>query len=246
MSACGLSQAELERYDRQMRIWGVDGQMKLKRASVMIVGAGGLGSPVALYLAAAGVKRIAMVDREKVELSNLNRQILHWTDDIGKPKVISAVEKLRKLNPHVEVEGIAADITEGNALELLEGFDLVIDCLDNWRARFLLNEACVKLRKPLIHAGVHSWYGQITTIVPGEGPCLRCIWPRTPPEEGRFPIVGPTAGILGVMEAAEAIKVITGLGRPLIGRMLYVDLMDGSISEVSIKRAEGCPACGSI
>ena len=248
MSINEFSQAELERYNRQMIIngWGLEGQLKLKRANVMIVGAGGLGCPVALYLTAAGVNHIAIVDRESVDLSNLNRQVLYWSRDIGELKVTSIARKLRELNPHIRIEAIQKEVTEENVRELIDDFDVIVDCLDNWSTRFLLNRACVDLRKPLIHAGVQSWYGQITTIMPGKGPCLRCLWLKTPPEKEKFPILGATAGTLGLLEAVETIKILTGLGQPLVGRMLYVDLENCTIEELKIERSKDCPVCGSI
>ncbi|MCD6530299.1 HesA/MoeB/ThiF family protein [Candidatus Bathyarchaeota archaeon] len=248
MNESKLSPEELERYDRQLRIigWGVESQLKVKGSHVMVVGAGGLGCPTALYLAAAGVGHIAVVDRERVELSNLNRQVLHWSGDLDKPKVDSVAEKLRKLNPNVRVESLQLELNEENIEDLVRKFDVIVDCLDNWRTRFLLNEACVKLRKPLVHAGVHSWYGQITTVLPGRGPCLRCIWPENPPETERFPILGATAGTLGLLEALEVVKLITGLGQPLVGRLLYLDLEIASIEELKVERVKNCPVCGSI
>jgi len=248
MNESKLSPEELERYDRQLRItgWGVESQLKVKGSHVMVVGAGGLGCPTALYLAAVGVGHIAVVDRERVELSNLNRQVLHWSGDLDKPKVESVAEKLRKLNPNVRVEPLQFELNEENIEDLIRKFDVVVDCLDNWRTRFILNEACVKSRKPLVHAGVHSWYGQITTVLPGRGPCLRCIWPENPPETGRFPILGATAGTLGLLEALEVVKLITGLGQPLVGRLLYLDLEIASIEELKVERVENCPVCGSI
>ena len=248
MNESKLSPEELERYDRQLRItgWGVGSQLKVKGSHVMVVGAGGLGCPTALYLAAVGVGHIAVVDRERVELSNLNRQVLHWSGDLDKPKVESVAEKLRKLNPNVRVEPLQFELNEENIEDLIRKFDVVVDCLDNWRTRFILNEACVKSRKPLVHAGVHSWYGQITTVLPGRGPCLRCIWPENPPETGRFPILGATAGTLGLLEALEVVKLITGLGQPLVGRLLYLDLEIASIEELKVERVENCPVCGSI
>ena len=248
MNESKLSPEELERYDRQLRItgWGVESQLKVKGSHVMVVGAGGLGCPTALYLAAVGVGHIAVVDRERVELSNLNRQVLHWSGDLDKPKVESVAEKLRKLNPNVRVEPLQLELNEENIEDLIRKFDVVVDCLDNWRTRFILNEACVKSRKPLVHAGVHSWYGQITTVLPGRGPCLRCIWPENPPETGRFPILGATAGTLGLLEALEVVKLITGLGQPLVGRLLYLDLEIASIEELKVERVENCPVCGSI
>jgi len=243
-----FSSVELERYDRQIRIKGLgkSGQSKLKKARVMVVGAGGLGCPASLYLVAAGIGHVAVVDKETVELSNLNRQILHWNDDIGRPKGISMMEKLRQLNPDVTVETVQKIVTTGNARQLVKGFTVVVDALDNWRTRFLLNKACVKEKIPFVHAGVHALYGQITTILPGKGPCLQCILPKIPPEEEKFPVLGATAGTLGLLEALETIKIITGLGEPLVGRMLHFDGETMSFQEIRVERRRNCPVCGSL
>jgi len=242
-----FSSAELERYDRQIRIksLGKSGQSKLKKARVMVAGAGGLGCPASLYLVAAGMGYVAIVDKETVELSNLNRQVLHWGDDVGRLKSVSTVEKLRQLNPEVKVEAVPENITSNNARKLVSGFTVVVDGLDNWRTRFILNKACVKEKVPFVHAGIYSLYGQITTILPGKGPCLQCILPKTPPEEEKFPVLGATAGILGLLEALETIKIITGLGEPLVGRMLHFDGETVGFQEIRVERRRDCPVCGS-
>jgi len=243
-----FSPTELERYDRQIRIKGLEksGQAKLKKARVMVAGAGGLGCPASLYLIAAGVGYVAIVDKEAVELSNLNRQILHWSNDIGKSKSVSTIEKLRQLNPEVKVEAIPKVITSDNARKLVNTFTVVVDGLDNWSTRFLLNKACVEEKVPFVHAGVYSLYGQITTVLPGKGPCLQCILPQPPPEEKKFPVLGATAGTLGLLEALETIKIITGLGEPLVGRMLHFDGETTSFQEIRVERRRGCPVCGSL
>ncbi len=248
MNNSKLAEEELTRYSRQIMIpnWNVEGQLRLKNAKVTIVGVGGLGCPVALYLTAAGVGRITLIDKEKIELSNLNRQILHWSMDIGKFKTFSAIEKLSKLNPLIKFESYEREIEKENIRELIKGSNVVVDCLDNWKTRFILNEACVSERIPLVHAGVHSWYGQITTIMPGKGPCLRCILPKTPKEEEKFPILGVTAGVLGLLEALEAIKIIVGLGNPLVGRILFFDGETSSFQEAKVQRRKGCPVCGGV
>jgi len=243
-----LTGEELTRYSRQIMIpnWNVEGQLKLKNAKVTIVGVGGLGCPVALYLTAAGIGKITLIDREKVELSNLNRQILHWSRDVGKFKTLSALEKLSELNPSINFESYEEQVDEKSIRKMIKGSNVVVDCLDNWKTRFILNEACVTERIPLVHAGVHSWYGQITTIIPGESPCLRCILPETPKEEEKFPILGVTAGILGLLEALETIKLIVELGKPLVGRMLFFDGETLSFQEARIQRRRDCPVCGGI
>lgn len=243
-----LSGDELERYDRQIRISGVglEGQLKLKEAKVAIAGAGGLGCSSSIYLGAAGVGTITIMDEETVELSNLNRQISHWDKDVGRPKAISLGEKIRELNPKVELETVTERISSETASDLISGSAVVLDCLDNWESRFILNRACVDGRIPLVHAGVHSLYGQITTILPGRGPCLRCILPETPPSEDRIPVLGVTAGTLGMLEALEAIKIITEMGEPLVGRMLYFDGETTSFYEIKVGRREDCPVCGAL
>jgi len=243
-----LTEEELTRYSRQIMIpnWNVEGQLKLKNAKVTIVGVGGLGCPVALYLTAAGVGRITLIDKEKIELSNLNRQVLHWSVDIGKFKTFSAIEKLSKLNPLIKFESYEEEIEGESIRELIKDSNVIVDCLDNWKTRFILNEACVSERIPLVHAGVHSWYGQITTIMPGKGPCLRCILPKTPKEEEKFPVLGVTAGVLGLLEALEAIKIIVGLGKPLVGRILFFDGETSSFQEAQVQRKKDCPVCGGI
>lgn len=239
-----LTPEELERYDRQLRVWGVEAQERLRRSTALVVGVGGLGSPVAMYLAAAGVGRLVLVDPEVVELSNLNRQVLHWTTDLGRAKVESAAEKLRKLNPHVEVVAVRRRIESlEDAVQLVREADVVVDCLDNWRTRFLINEACVRLGKPLVHAAVRGLYGQLMVVKPGEGPCLRCLVPEEPPQEERIPVAGPTPGVLGALEAIEAVKLLTGYGEPLVGKLLVYDGLHGSVDVIAVRKRENCPVC---
>jgi len=239
-----LSSEELERYDRQIRMFGHDAQLKLKKASVLVVGVGGLGSPASIYLAAAGIGRLVLLDFQKVELSNLNRQVAHWTTDIGRLKVESAAEKIRKLNPEVDVETLAERLDESNVRDIVNSVDIVVDGLDNWASRFLVNRVCVELGKPFVHAGVKGMHGQLTVVYPGKGPCLQCIIPKPPPEEKVFPVLGTTPGVMGVLEANEVIKLVTGYGRPLIGRLLIYDGLNAEISIVRIKKRENCPVCG--
>ncbi len=243
-----LTSSELERYDRQLRIlgFGTEAQLRLKNSTVLVVGAGGLGSAASLYLAAGGVGRLKIVDYEKVELSNLNRQILYTTRDIGELKVEVASRKLLDLNPEIRVEPIQEQVTEENLPRLLEGADLVLDCLDNFRSRFLLNRACVEESKPLIHGAVYGMEGRLMTVIPGEGPCLRCLMPRDLKEHDMTPVLGPLPGIVGALEALEAIKLLTGLGKPAVGRLLVIDGGDFSIYSIEIKRNPECPICGKI
>ena len=173
-----LQNSEKERYDRQMRIsgWGEEGQKKLKQSQVVVMGIGGLGCPASVYLAAAGIGNLVLVDKESSELSNLNRQILHWQKDIGRPKILSAKEKMEELNPEIKVEAIQIEITEQNIEELVSGATVVVDAMDNFKTRFIINEISVKKRIPFVHAGIYGLQGQMTTIFPGKGPCLRCIF----------------------------------------------------------------------
>nr|MDO8091769.1 HesA/MoeB/ThiF family protein [Candidatus Sigynarchaeota archaeon] len=240
-----LSASEKERYDRQMRVqgWGEEGQKKLKRSRVVVMGIGGLGCPASLYLAAAGVGNLVLVDMEKAELSNLNRQIIHWQKDIGRPKVLSAKEKIEELNPEIMVEAVETEITDQNAEELVSGATVVVDAMDNFKTRFTINEACVKKRVPLVHAGIYGLQGQMTTIYPGRGPCLRCVFPTTPPEAGVFPVAGVTPGVFGVLQATEVIKLILGIGEPLIGRLLFVDIEDMTFITSEAPRNPDCPVC---
>jgi len=247
LRAEGLTPEELGRYDRQLRIrgLGVGGQLKLRRAEVAVVGVGGLGCPTALYLAAAGVGHLRLIDHGLVEPSNLNRQVLYRPEDVGRPKAEVAAERLRELNPHVEVEPVPQTLDEHNAHELLGGADVVVDGLDNWRTRFIVNRTCVELGVPYVHAGVRGLYGQVTTILPGRGPCLRCLVKATPVEEGALPILGATCAILAGLEALEAVKLITGLGKPLVGRLLIFDGLEMKLEEVMVRRDAFCPVCGA-
>ena len=240
-----LTKDEIERYDRQLMIrgWGIKGQKRLKTSRVAVVGVGGLGSPAAIYLATAGIGELVLIDKDVVELSNLNRQILHWDQDVGLLKVESAKNKIQKLNKNVKVETIKGEINRINIIGFIKGMDVVIDALDNFRTRYILNEACVKLNIPLVHAGVYGFTGQLTTILPKRGPCLKCIFPRPPRELQKFPVVGVTPGIIGAMEALEAIKIITGIGTPLVGKLLIFDGEDFTIEIVNVQRNEKCPVC---
>ena len=243
-----FSREELERYDRQLRIegFGLEAQGKLKEARVAVVGLGALGCLSALSLALAGVGELILIDRDRVELSNLNRQVLYRQADVGKPKAPLAAERLRSANPYVRTRGLEVELDEHNALELLEGADVVVDGLDNWRTRLAVNDACVELGIPFVHAGVRSFYGQIMTIVPGQGPCLRCVIRATPPEEENIPVLSATSMTLASLEALEAIKLITGLGEPLVGRLLVFDGLRMRVEVLTVARNPRCPACGRL
>ncbi len=238
-----LTKDELERYQRQILLFGREGQAKLKEARVFIAGVGGLGSPIAIYLTSAGVGRIKIVDGDTVELSNLNRQVLHWSQDIGRQKVESAAEKLKKLNPNVKVEAIFKTINQDNINELIGDSDLIIDAMDNFPTRYLLNKAAIKKNIPFFFGAIHGFYGQATTIIPGKTVCLRCIFPSPPPTEV-FPVVGVTPGIIGCIQAAEVIKYITGTGSCLENRLLFWDGLKMAADEVKLKKNPKCEDCG--
>jgi len=239
-----LSPEELKRYDRQIMLFGKEGQLKLKKTTICIIGVGGLGSPAAIYATAAGFGRVILVDKERVELSNLNRQILHWTSDIGEEKVVSALKKLTKLNPNVSIEVINEEIREDNVHEIIKEADIVLDCLDNWRTRLIVNKACVEERKILIHAGIRGLDGQLMVIVPGKTPCLSCVFGEIREEEGKFPVVGPTPAIMASLQVLEAIKLATGYGKPLLNKLLIFEGHHTSFSEIPIERRKNCPICG--
>jgi adenylyltransferase/sulfurtransferase len=240
-----LTENEKSKYHRQIIIdeIGHAGQEKLKSASVMIAGAGGLGSPVALYLAAAGIGRIRIVDDDKVEVSNLNRQILHGQEDIGMRKCDSARNTLTRINPDVSVEGIFETLSKDNVRRSAEDCHLIIDAMDNLPVRYLLNEAAMKLDIPLIHGAVRGFEGRTTTIIPGETACLGCISRGVPPSEV-FPVIGVAPAVIGSIQAAEAVKYITGAGELLTNRLLAYDGLRSTFTEFKLKKNPQCPYCG--
>jgi molybdopterin/thiamine biosynthesis adenylyltransferase len=241
-----LSSEEFERYDRQIMVIGVEGQEKLKKARVLIVGVGGLGSIVSLYLVAAGVGELVLLDEGVVELSNLNRQILYDTSDIGKSKVTVASEKLRRLNPWVSIKPIQERASEELLGKIVSEVDLVIDALDNWDSRLILNKVCVRYSKPLIHAGIQGFYGQFMVVVPGVTPCLQCIVPKKPLTPSKIPVLAPTPGVLGSLQATEAIKIITGVGKPALNKLLVYDGLKMEFTVVNVYRNPNCPVCGGL
>jgi molybdopterin-synthase adenylyltransferase len=240
-----LTQDELARYDRQIMIpeMGREGQEKLKNAKVFIAGAGGLGSPVSIYLAAAGIGHIRIADHDKVELSNLNRQILHWDKDIGKMKVDSAGEKLHNINPGLKVEIIRETITEDNVFDMTDGFDAIIDAMDNFPARYILNKAAIKKNIPFFHGAVRGLEGRVMTIIPGKTACFRCMYHGTPPAE-KFPVIGVTPAVIGSIQATEVIKYLVGMGDLLTDRLLVYDGMDMEFKEFKIRKNPECDHCG--
>lgn len=250
MSSHVLSDRDLERYHRQILIpdIGEEGQRKLASATVGVLGQGGLGSPCTLYLAAAGVGKLILVDQKPPKLSNLNRQVLHGENEVarGIPKAMSSERRVRDLNSDIEVEAHNIAIDSENIGMVFEDADLIVDCLDDFAPRYVLNDYCVESGKPFVHCGIESFNGQITTIVPGETPCLRCIFPSVPSSTEEFPIIGSTAGVFGAMEASEALKLILGVGKPLKSRLLFGDLKFQIWDIIELSRSERCPVCGHL
>jgi adenylyltransferase/sulfurtransferase len=242
-----LTEDELRRYDRQILIegFGQEGQEKLKRARVMVAGTGGLGCPVSLYLAAAGVGHIRLVDRDVVDWSNLNRQVLHWSEDIGLHKVESATSKLRRLNPQIEIEPLAVDISSENIDEVVRDSSAIVDAMDNYATRYLLNLAAIRHGIPYFHGSIYGLEGMSTTIVPGQTACLRCLFAQGP-QPAVFPVLGATPGVIAMIQAMEVVKYLTGIGDLLLDRLLIFDGYGMSFREVHIKRRPDCPDCGHL
>ena len=242
-----LTRDELEKYDRQIMIrgFGEEGQEKLKRAKVFIAGCGGLCSAASVYLAAAGVGVIRVVDHDRVELSNLNRQVLHWDGDIGRRKSDSAGEKLKKLNPGVEIEAIDEMISEANVSQLVAGFDLIVDATDNLPTRYLLNKVAIEKNIPFFHGAVYGFEGRAMTIIPGKTACLRCIYRGVTPEE-KFPVTGVAPAVIGSIQATEVIKHIVGIGELLTNRLLVYDGLDMKFTEFKVKKDQNCEHCGHL
>jgi sulfur-carrier protein adenylyltransferase/sulfurtransferase len=245
-----LTPAQRERYRRHLAIpeVGEEGQARLLQARVLVMGAGGLGSPAALYLAAAGVGTLGIVDMDVVDVSNLQRQVLHTTERCGQPKTASAREALEALNPDVRVVPFQERLTRDNVLRILQDFDVVLDGGDNFPTRYLLNDACVLLGKPNVHGSVFRFEGQVTTFVPGRGPCYRCLYPAPPPPElapscAEAGVLGVLPGIVGLLQANEALKLLLGTGEPLTGRLLTFDGLATRFGELRLRRDPACPVC---
>jgi adenylyltransferase/sulfurtransferase len=228
---------------------GMSGQKKLKAAGILLIGAGGLGSPLAMYLAAAGVGRIGLVDYDTVDYSNLHRQVIHGTKDVGRPKLESAKERILDINPHVQVDTYEVPLTSANALEIFAPYDIVIDGTDNFPTRYLTNDACVLLGKPNVYGSIFRFEGQASVFYAEEGPCYRCLFPEPPPP-GLVPscaeggVLGVLPGTVGAIQATEAIKLVLGVGEPLIGRLLLYDATAMSFDEVRLRKNPDCPICG--
>jgi len=246
-----LSPQEVARYSRHLIMpeVGMDGQKRLKAASVLLIGAGGLGSPLGLYLAAAGIGRIGLVDFDVVDFSNLQRQVLHGTPDVGRPKLQSAKDRLQAINPEVQIDLYETRLTSANALPILQPYDLVIDGTDNFPTRYLVNDACVLLKKPNVYGSIFRFDGQASVFHPPHGPCYRCLYPEPPPP-GEVPscaeggVLGILPGLVGCIQATEAVKLILGRGEPLIGRLLLYDALQMSFREFKVRRNPKCPMCG--
>ncbi len=246
-----LTQEQKERYSRHILVpeIGLEGQLKLLDAKVLLLGAGGLGSPTALYLAAAGVGTIGLVDDDVVDASNLQRQVIHSTETIGTAKTASARSAIEALNPDVEVVEHNGRLGPDNVIELLEAYDIVVDGADNFPTRYLLNDASVRLGKPVVSASILAFDGQISTFVPHEGPCYRCLYPTPPPPElapscGAAGVLGMLPGVMGLMQSLEVFKLITGQGEPLVGRLLLFEALGTTFTELKVQRDPDCPICG--
>ena len=243
---------QLQRYSRHLILpeVGKQGQEKIAKAKVFIVGSGGLGSSAGYYLTTAGIGTIALIDNDLVELSNLQRQIAHSVKTIGKPKVISAKETFESLNPDVKVIAIQQKLTKNNILDLIKDYDIVIDCSDNFPTRFLVNDACVMTKKPLITGAVLKFEGNVMAIIPGEGPCYRCLF-EEPPSPGIIPssqgvgLLGVVPGVIGILQATEALKLILGIGEILKGELLIYDALKSSFRKIKVPKNPDCPVCGN-
>jgi len=246
-----LTREQKERYSRHILVpeIGLEGQMKMLDSKVLLLGAGGLGSPTGLYLAAAGIGKIGLVDDDVVDASNLQRQVIHNTERIGMAKTESARQAIEALNPDVEVVEHHGRLDSDNVIELLSGYDVIVDGADNFPTRYLLNDASVRLRKPVVSASILSFDGQLSTFVPYEGPCYRCLYPTPPPPElapscGAAGVLGMLPGIMGMLQSLEVFKLVTGAGDPLIGRLLLFEALGTEFTELKVRRDPDCPICG--
>jgi sulfur-carrier protein adenylyltransferase/sulfurtransferase len=245
-----LTKEQRERYSRHLLVpeIGLEGQTKLLESKVLLLGAGGLGSPTALYLAAAGVGTLGIVDDDEVDLSNLQRQVIHTTDRIGVPKVDSAEEAVKAINPDVEVVKYKARLDASNIMEIIQGYDVIVDGADNFPTRYLLNDATVRLGIPVVSASILGFDGQLSVFKPHDGPCYRCLYPVPPPAElapscGANGVLGVLPGTMGLLQATEVIKLVTGAGEPMIGRLLLYEALGATFTELKVRRDPECPIC---
>jgi len=251
VSEVNLSKDEILRYSRHLIMpeVGMEGQLKLKKASVLMVGTGGLGAPLGMYLAAAGVGKIGLVDFDVVDFTNLQRQIIHGTKDVGKPKIQSAVETMSDINPFVELVKHETALSSDNAMEILSQYDIIVDGTDNFPTRYLVNDACVLLNKPNVYGSIFRFEGQATVFAYEGGPCYRCLYPEPPPP-GLVPscaeggVLGILPGIVGLIQATETVKLILGIGSPLVGRLMLYDALGMKFRELKLRRNPECPVCG--
>ncbi len=246
-----LTDEQKQRYSRHLLIpeVGIEGQQKLLDAKVLLIGAGGLGSPSALYLAAAGVGTLGIVDDDEVDLTNLQRQVIHNSERVGDLKVESAKKTIEALNPDVDVKPYPTRLNADNVLDLIRDYDVIVDGADNFPTRYLLNDAAVRERKPVVHASILGFDGQLTVFVPYEGPCYRCLYPQPPPADlapscGANGVLGVLPGIMGLLQANETIKLVIGKGQPLVGRLLLFEALSTQFTELKVRRDEACPVCG--
>lgn len=250
--SASLSKEEIQRYSRHLIMpeVGMEGQLKLKKAKVLCIGTGGLGAPLGLYLAAAGVGRIGIVDFDVVDYTNLQRQVLFGTTDVGRPKISAAADRLRNLNPEIQIDAIETKLTSENALDLFRDYDIIVDGTDNFPTRYLTNDACVILGKPNVYGSIFRFEGQITIFGYPGGPCYRCLYPEPPPP-GLVPscaeggVLGVLPGIVGTIQAAETLKLIIGKGQPLVGRLLLLDALAMKFRELKLRKNPDCPVCGT-
>jgi sulfur-carrier protein adenylyltransferase/sulfurtransferase len=247
----GMSAEQRNRYSRHTLLpeVGVEGQLKMLNAKVLLIGAGGLGAPAALYLAAAGIGTLGLVDDDEVDESNLQRQVIHSTERIGQPKTESAHKTIAALNPDVKVVEHRLRLDASNIIDIIKDYDVIVDGADNFPTRYLLNDASVRLRKPVVSASILAFDGQVSTFVPFEGPCYRCLYPTPPPAElapscGAAGVLGVMAGVMGLLQANEVIKLVIGIGEPLIGRLLLYDSLGTHFTELKVRRDPDCPICG--
>ena len=250
-----LNKEEYERYSRHIILpeVGLDGQKRLKAASVLCVGTGGLGSPLLLYLAAAGIGRIGIVDFDTVDQSNLHRQVIHSESWVGKPKIESAKSRILEINPHCQVDLYETRLSAENALDIFEPYDVVVDGTDNFATRYLINDACIKHGKPNVHGAVFRFEGQVSVFWPARdgapGPCYRCLFPEPPPPElapscSEAGVLGVLPGVIGLLQAVETVKILLQVGDPLVGRLLFYDALAGRFQEMRMERAPECAYCG--
>lgn len=240
-----------KKFERQLEIpeIGIEAQRKINRAKVLLIGGGGLGSPVAYYLAAAGVGRIGIADDDRVEMSNLNRQILHTPERIGMLKVDSAKQTLRTFSPETKVTVYAERLLSSDHISrTIKGYDVIVDCCDNYPTRFAVNTACIQAHKPFVYGAVSGFEGQVMTIMPGKGPCYQCLYPSGPPPSNMHTspgVIGVSPGTVGCIQATEVLKYITGAGKLLVGRLLFIDLLEMTFSPLTVQRNKACLACGN-